>query len=152
MGGSWLAAPIAAAGLALAATNADSVTLRTLGLSGNWAVECTKAPTSDNPHVMFATPADQYPEYLERGAAGGQIVAALSNVRALSGGQIGMTMTITNTFGGKTSRVTVDLVVQKAGTKFRFMEMKPDSGDAPVSGGIAKATGQPTQWIQKCGG
>src|ERR1700689_1862533 len=152
MSGAGLAVPAAALALTLAASNPDGAALTQLGLSGNWAVDCQKAISDDNPHVTFATPGDQYPEYIERDPGGMQGAAAVSNVHTLQGGQIAMILTVTSNFGGRATQIVMNNVLVKDGDKFRFLEIKSDSGQTVVSGGIVKANGQPTKWLQKCGG
>ncbi|HXM84241.1 MAG TPA: hypothetical protein VN899_00435 [Stellaceae bacterium] len=152
MSGAGLAVPAAALALTLAASNPDGAALTQLGLSGNWAVDCQKAISDDNPHVTFATPGDQYPEYIERDPGGMQGAAAVSNVHTLQGGQIAMILTVTSNFGGRATQIVMNNVLVKDGDKFRFLEIKSDSGQTVVSGGIVKANGQPSKWLQKCGG
>ena len=152
MSGAGLTVPAAVLALALAAANPDSAALTQLGLSGNWAVDCQKAISDDNPHVTFATPSDQYPEYIERDPGGMQGAAAVSNVRALPSGQIAMVFTVTSNFGGQTTQIVMNNVLVKDGDKFRFLEIKSAGGGTAVSGGIVKASGQQTKWLQKCGG
>src|SRR5208282_4314832 len=104
-----------------------------------------------NPHVTFAAPGDQIPEYIERGPNGAAGTAAISNVRALAGGQISLTMTVAGNFGVPGKQVVMDNLLIKDGNRFRFLEVKAN-GQASVSGGIAKANGEATKWLQKCGG
>ena len=83
---------------------------------------------------------------------GMQGAAAVSNVRMFQGGQIAMILTVTSNFGGKATQIVMNNVLIKDGDKFRFLEIKSDSGQTVVSGGIVKANGQQTKWLQKCGG
>ncbi len=60
-------------------------------------------------------------------------------------------MTITENMNGQPATIVMNNVLIKDGNRFRFLEVK--TGDrASVSGGIKKANGEATQWLQKCGG
>jgi hypothetical protein len=152
MSGAGLAVPAAILAAALAASNPDSAALTQLGLSGEWAIDCQKPLSDDNPHVTFAEPGDQPPQYIESGATGVVGTAAISNVRALADGQIAMILTVAENFGGQVTTIVMNNVLIKDGSRFRFLEVKSDNGQVSVSGGIAKANGAPTKWLQKCGG
>ena len=52
---------------------------------------------------------------------------------------------------GQPATIVMNNVLIKDGNRFRFLEVK--TGDrASVSGGIKKANGEATKWLQKCGG
>jgi hypothetical protein len=152
MSGAGLAVPVAVLAVGLAAANPDSAALTQLGLAGEWAVDCQKPLGDDNPHVTFAAPGDQPPQYIESGAQGPVGAGFISNVRALSGGQIALTLTVTENFGGQSSTIVMNNVVLKDGNRFRFFEVKTGDGRVSVSGGVEKTKGEATKWLQKCGG
>ena len=152
MSGAFLAIPAAALAVTLAAATPDGAALTQLGMAGDWAIDCQKPVADDNPRVSFAVADGQAPQYIERGPGGSQGTAVISEVRALSGGQIAMTMTITDTLGGAGRQVVMNNVLVKTGDKFRFLEAKAAAGPAEISGGVIQASGAPTKWLQKCGG
>src|SRR5208282_2154438 len=80
MSGAGLAIPAAVLAVFSAAANPDSAALTQLGLAGDWAIDCRQAISDANPHVTFAAPGDQIPEYIERGPNGAAGTAAISNV------------------------------------------------------------------------
>jgi hypothetical protein len=152
MSGAGWTVPAAVLAVSLAASNPDSAALTRLGLAGDWAVDCQKPLSDDNPHVTFTAPGDQSPQYIESGPQGVVGGAAIGDVRSLPGGQVAMTMTVSNDFGGKTTTIVMNNLLVQDGSRFRFLEVKAEGGQAPVSGGIEKASGQATKWLQKCGG
>jgi len=151
MSGAGLAIPAAVLAVILAAANPDSAALTRLGLEGDWAVDCQKPLGPDNPGVTFAAPADQPPQYIESGPQGPVGSASVGDVRVLPDGQISLSLTITENMNGQPATIVVNNVLIKDGNRFRFLEVK--TGDrASVSGGIKKANGEATKWLQKCGG
>lgn len=152
MNGAGFAIPAAVLALVSAASNPDSAALTRLGLAGDWAVDCQKPLGDDNPGVTFDAPGDQTPHYVESGPQGVVGSAAIGDVRALSGGQISLRMTITQNPGGEGAKIVIDNVLIKDGNRFRFLEVRTGDGKVSVSGGIRKADGEATQWLQKCGG
>jgi len=151
MSGAGYAIPAAVLAVVSAASNPDSAALTRLGLAGDWAVDCQKPLGDDNPGVTFAAPSEQSPRYIESGPQGAVGTALIGDVRALPGGQISLTMTIADNFGVPGKQVVMNNVLIKDGNRFRFLEVKAN-GQASVSGGIKKANGEATQWLQKCGG
>ncbi|HXP12978.1 MAG TPA: hypothetical protein VN795_04890 [Stellaceae bacterium] len=155
MNGAGYAIPAAVLAAVTAAANPDGAALTRLGLAGEWAVDCRQAISDANPHVTFATsdaaPGDQSPRYIESGPNGAVGTASIGNIRALAGGQISLTMTVTQNLGGESAKIVMDNVLIKDGNRFRFLEVKAN-GQASVSGGITKANGEATQWLQRCGG
>ncbi len=151
MSGAGYAIPAAILAVVSAASNPDGAALTRLGLAGNWAVDCQKPLGDDNPGVTFAASGDQSPQYIESGRQGAVGTASIGNVRALPGGQISLTMTVADNFGAPGKQVVMNNVLIKDGNRFRFLEVTAD-GQASVSGGIKKANGEATKWLQKCGG
>ena len=152
MSGATLTVPAVLLAVVSAAANPDSAALTRLGLAGDWAIDCKKPLGPDNPRVTFSAQGDQAPRYIESGPQGAVGSAAVGDVRALPGGQISLTMTVTQDFGGQPAKIVMNNVLIKDGNRFRFLEVKTGDGQASVSGGITKANGEATKWLQKCGG
>ena len=128
----------------LSEAGADSDALLQFGLIGNWAFDCQKAPSPANPFVNFT--------FSSAGPPTRQIITGkpefdsrvpLSDVAILDA----MHLRLSYPQGGVT--VTVTLLMELG--RVRPYEAIASDGTVSVVGGTVKATGQPTNWLLKCG-
>ena len=128
----------------LAEAGPDSDALLQFGLLGNWAFDCQKPPSPANPFINFS--------FSRAGPPTRQIITGrpefdsrvpLSNVAILDA----MHLRLSYPQGGVT--VTVTLLMELG--RVRPYEAIASDGTVSVSGGNVMATGQPTNWLLKCG-
>jgi hypothetical protein len=123
---------------------ADSDALQQFGLIGNWAFDCHKPPSPANPFINFASSsAGQPTRQIITGRPKFDARVPLSDVAILDA----MHLRLSYPQGG--IKVTVILLMQLG--RFRPYEAVVSDGTVSVSGGEVKATGQPTNWLVKCG-
>jgi hypothetical protein len=123
---------------------ADSDALQQFGLIGNWAFDCQKPPSPANPFIHFAlSSAGQPTRQIITGRPKLDARVPLSDVAILDA----MHLRLSYPQGG--IKVTVVLLMQLG--RFRPYEAVVSDGTVSVSGGEVKATGQPTNWLVKCG-
>jgi hypothetical protein len=129
---------------ALSVAGADSDALLQFGLLGNWAFDCQKPPSAANPFVNFAfSSAGQPTRQIITGKPELDSRVPLSDVAILDA----MHLRLSYPQGGVT--VTVTLLMELG--RVRPYEAITSDGTVSVSGGNVAATGQPTNWLLKCG-
>jgi hypothetical protein len=123
---------------------ADSDALLQFGLIGNWAFDCQKPPSPANPFVNFALSSGGQPtRQIITGSPKFDTRVPLSDVAILDA------MHLRLSYPQGAIKVTVILLMQLG--RFRPYEAVVSDGTVSVSGGEVKATGQPTNWLVKCG-
>ena len=121
----------------------DSDALVQFGLIGNWAFDCTKPPSPGNPFMNFtASAAGQPTRQIVTGMPRYDSLVAIKDAALLDPDHLRLSY--------PQGSVTVTVTLLKEQRRIRPYEASASDGTVSVSGGIAKAIGQPTRWLVKC--
>lgn len=128
---------------AVSEAGADSDAVLQFGLLGNWAFDCQKPPRPANPFINFTISSSGPPtRQIITGKPEFDSRVPLSDVAILDA----MHLRLSYPQGGVT--VTVTLLMELG--RVRPYEAIASDGTVSVSGGNVAATGQPTNWLNKC--
>ena len=121
----------------------DNDAIQTLGLAGEWAVDCSQPASRNDAHLSFTASAGGAPRYrMATGDTSPDIVTIIHDVRKSAENQIALSMP----FAGH----DFDLVMIISAGKLRTLQSVNDRRETIIRNGVMRSTGRPTDWFSKC--
>lgn len=122
----------------------DSDALVKFGLIGDWARDCKAFPSPTNPFMTFLpSTAGEPMRQLITGKPQYDSLVPIRDAALIDGTHLRLSY--------PQGAVTVTVTLLKEQQRVRPFEATASDGTVSVRGGIVQASGQPTDWIEKCG-
>lgn len=121
----------------------DNEAIQTLGLAGEWAIDCGQPASRTDAHLFFTVTPGGAPRYrMTTGEGSPDIATIIHDIRKPADNQIALSMP----FAGH----DFDLVMIISAGKLRTLQSINDRRETIIRNGVTRANGRPTEWFQKC--